>query len=857
MDTNQNIDNEEAEISQEKKIEELKPKNPIDPETLKPVQNDSEDVNSSQPEVIVSQIQTIEVSFDSPDNGQTNDTEKCLVVNCKSIENVKCMDKQSLDRLIESCEQSISDKNIHLLDQGHKSESEVNRATMSEQSSSSPNGVTLTNGVTDDVMNTEAHQSGFGEKDVDFKSSNSECKDIEMMDIDGQNKNVGEEDCPMLMAEKQTSENVTNNNEDKDGSETYSDPPVLLSEPPVLDVIDMNSDEKKDVNDEGDFGDVQNEETDVMKAKKDKRTADMAPLLNVVESEDSFELEKSGNVMSKECDGISETVEMKKDQQNLVIDIDKYEKTVLADVKRIGKPIDKGETQTYLESDEKKQMVRSEDAQGEMGKDKEDKLDYIVINLDDDETDSPEYAEIEKSDEREQIDSGVEESPLNKIKKSDSKLSEPKSETNLKKDDSSSSLADSKNESLETVNLNVNSSCSLLQYRFNAKISSKKIDKVKLEKSEDLNNKTDEDKSEKKLPSLKKEAKNGHTGSHGSENKIKFEVKCSDSNDSDLSKSSNSDKGFFATAHDFLSEFTKFVSAKKECDQEKKVKEPRKPSAKRKRKSLSNIKKDAPKGRKRYKSAAAMMEHKDLEDELFELTGKRTAVRTVRSRKAFVESETETPEESESTNLAENLTNDHIKSSEACSKFKRSYSCDVTSSSESQVDSLSDSLDPDKLYDLRPKRKKKVFHYINCKCCKHFPADSETDYFPVEHFMKNQSFVERLRAKVCKLFQVLFPELEYPPNFREHTHSVEKLMDQVIAVISDKSIDSPHDETGFLIEVVLCQSPRQCLKQLCKKTTRLISTLLPDVTIDEDKDYNFSTISALLDEIILSNNSTT
>jgi len=131
--------------------------------------------------------------------------------------------------------------------------------------------------------------------------------------------------------------------------------------------------------------------------------------------------------------------------------------------------------------------------------------------------------------------------------------------------------------------------------------------------------------------------------------------------------------------------------------------------------------------------------------------------------------------------------------------------------------------------------------------------------FHATAFIKNQLLVNSLRQKVVQLFNVLFPDLEYPQKFSPDSPAVEILMDKVVAIVQDRdpvtATQAPKRAVAGSDDcyIVLCKSPQQCLKQLRRKVCRMLQVLLPDLKFDGTFECQSAGAEQLLQEVIDSN----
>lgn len=124
--------------------------------------------------------------------------------------------------------------------------------------------------------------------------------------------------------------------------------------------------------------------------------------------------------------------------------------------------------------------------------------------------------------------------------------------------------------------------------------------------------------------------------------------------------------------------------------------------------------------------------------------------------------------------------------------------------------------------------------------------------------------VARLRKKILRLVRTLFPHLRVAVTLSSHSPQVEQLMEQIERAVNSQGkeggkVSLPTSqvvaEGGLLtLQVVLCQTPRECLRHLRSKTVRFLRTLLPLLTIDESKvESQVDFIENLIDLIIKRN----
>ena len=158
-------------------------------------------------------------------------------------------------------------------------------------------------------------------------------------------------------------------------------------------------------------------------------------------------------------------------------------------------------------------------------------------------------------------------------------------------------------------------------------------------------------------------------------------------------------------------------------------------------------------------------------------------------------------------------------------------------------------------YNLRPKRRKPS----QCECCMCDEPSEPAKPFHATAFVKNQLLVNSLRQKVVQLFDVLFPDLEYPQKFSPDSPAVEILMDKVMAIVQDRDPVSATQAPKKAVTdnddcyIVLCKSPQQCLKQLRRKVCRMLQVLLPDLKFDGSFERQSAGAEQLLQEVIDSN----
>ena len=158
-------------------------------------------------------------------------------------------------------------------------------------------------------------------------------------------------------------------------------------------------------------------------------------------------------------------------------------------------------------------------------------------------------------------------------------------------------------------------------------------------------------------------------------------------------------------------------------------------------------------------------------------------------------------------------------------------------------------------YNLRPKRRNST----QCECCMCDRPSEPAKPFRANTFIKSQLQVNSLRRKVVQLFDILFPDLEYPQRFSPDSPAVETLMDKVMAVVQDHEPTSAVPRPRRTItssgecRVVLCKSPLQCLRRLRRKVCRMLQVLLPDLKFDGTFECQSVCAEQLLQEVIASN----
>jgi hypothetical protein len=103
------------------------------------------------------------------------------------------------------------------------------------------------------------------------------------------------------------------------------------------------------------------------------------------------------------------------------------------------------------------------------------------------------------------------------------------------------------------------------------------------------------------------------------------------------------------------------------------------------------------------------------------------------------------------------------------------------------------------------------------------------------HHLVWRSRLLKFRKKVIVLCRQLFPSLPLPSK---DCAQISHLIDQIIRAVEDKEQPAvqalPLKCCGYEPKVLLCSSPKACLKHLRRKTVRLINALLPELSLGKE-----------------------
>ena len=130
--------------------------------------------------------------------------------------------------------------------------------------------------------------------------------------------------------------------------------------------------------------------------------------------------------------------------------------------------------------------------------------------------------------------------------------------------------------------------------------------------------------------------------------------------------------------------------------------------------------------------------------------------------------------------------------------------------------------------------------------------------FDKAHFMNYNRRLLRLRKGVCVLLETLFPEMVYPRRFNPESHAVDYFVDYISLVVQDKEqtparISRCYGEIDWDPTVVLCSTPKDCLRHLRRRLMKMLKALLPGLKVNRYFDHSSASVDALIEEITFVN----
>ena len=133
-------------------------------------------------------------------------------------------------------------------------------------------------------------------------------------------------------------------------------------------------------------------------------------------------------------------------------------------------------------------------------------------------------------------------------------------------------------------------------------------------------------------------------------------------------------------------------------------------------------------------------------------------------------------------------------------------------------------------------------------------------HFNVRIFILQQRKVVKLRRQVYRLFRTVFPALPYPRKFSPTTPVLDFLLEQVIDAVKGRHSNKPKalclDCSQVQdISIVLCRTPRTCIRHLRRKVYRLLRAILPDLQVHDNFDANSDDVDKLLGLVVRCNSS--
>ena len=130
--------------------------------------------------------------------------------------------------------------------------------------------------------------------------------------------------------------------------------------------------------------------------------------------------------------------------------------------------------------------------------------------------------------------------------------------------------------------------------------------------------------------------------------------------------------------------------------------------------------------------------------------------------------------------------------------------------------------------------------------------------FDKAHFMNYNRRLLRLRKGVCVLLETLFPEMVYPRRFNPESHAVDYFVDYISLVVQDKEltpsrISRCYGEIDWDPTVMLCSTPKDCLRHLRRRLMKMLKALLPGLKVNRYFDHSSASVDALIEEITFVN----
>ena len=126
--------------------------------------------------------------------------------------------------------------------------------------------------------------------------------------------------------------------------------------------------------------------------------------------------------------------------------------------------------------------------------------------------------------------------------------------------------------------------------------------------------------------------------------------------------------------------------------------------------------------------------------------------------------------------------------------------------------------------------------------------------FDKTHFLSYNKRLLRLRRNVCTMFDTLFPDMIYPRRFNPENHSVDYLVEHISNVVQDKEmmpyrISRCYGNVDWDVSIVVCATPKDCLRHLRRRIVVLLKALLPGLKLNRHFDHSSASVDTLIEEV--------